>query len=157
MLKQMLSDDKADEVREAVVRSLGLLMGYVDDRDKYPQVTMATRGVTIVLHVTMVTMSARIKYPQVPKYSYHGIQELFLTGKHSMLTNHSNHVYNRSYNGSYKLSSLQQICLYDFVSIASSSTGTLVYPGCWAAVWWVACTQTSSRLLGLNINIVCIR
>ena len=38
MLQQMLLDDKAEEVKEAVVRSLGLLMGFVDDPDKFPQV-----------------------------------------------------------------------------------------------------------------------
>ncbi|KAM8881921.1 RAB11-binding protein RELCH homolog isoform 1-T1 [Synchiropus picturatus] len=37
MLQQMLSDDKADMVREAVVKSLGIIMGYIDDPDKYSQ------------------------------------------------------------------------------------------------------------------------
>ncbi|CAH1780279.1 unnamed protein product, partial [Owenia fusiformis] len=37
MLQQMLMDDKSEEVREAVVRSLGLLMGFIDDKDKYNQ------------------------------------------------------------------------------------------------------------------------
>ncbi|XP_061777958.1 RAB11-binding protein RELCH homolog isoform X4 [Nerophis ophidion] len=37
MLQQMLADDKADMVREAVVKSLGIIMGYIDDADKYPQ------------------------------------------------------------------------------------------------------------------------
>ena len=38
MLQQMVTDDKAEEVREAAVRSLGLLMGFVDDPDKFNQV-----------------------------------------------------------------------------------------------------------------------
>ena len=38
MLQQMLNDDKTEEVREAVVRSLGLLMGFIDDCDKYSKV-----------------------------------------------------------------------------------------------------------------------
>lgn len=38
MLQQMLMDDKDDDVREAVVRSLGLLVGFIADADKYPQV-----------------------------------------------------------------------------------------------------------------------
>ena len=38
MLQQMLHDDKEPEVREAVVRSLGLLMGFISDPDKYQQV-----------------------------------------------------------------------------------------------------------------------
>ncbi|XP_056306349.1 RAB11-binding protein RELCH homolog isoform X3 [Danio aesculapii] len=37
MLQQMLADDKADMVREAVVKSLGIIMGYIDDPDKYSQ------------------------------------------------------------------------------------------------------------------------
>lgn len=38
MLQQMLAEDKADMVREAVVKSLGIIMGYIDDADKYSQV-----------------------------------------------------------------------------------------------------------------------
>ena len=38
MLQQMLHDDKEADVREAVVRSLGLLMGFISDPDKYQQV-----------------------------------------------------------------------------------------------------------------------
>ena len=34
----MLTEDKADMVREAVVKSLGIIMGYIDDPDKYSQV-----------------------------------------------------------------------------------------------------------------------
>ncbi|XP_048121780.1 RAB11-binding protein RELCH homolog isoform X3 [Alosa alosa] len=37
MLQQMLAEDKADLVREAVVKSLGIIMAYIDDPDKYPQ------------------------------------------------------------------------------------------------------------------------
>ncbi|XP_057179224.1 RAB11-binding protein RELCH homolog isoform X3 [Triplophysa rosa] len=37
MLQQMLTEDKADMVREAVVKSLGVIMGYIDDPDKYSQ------------------------------------------------------------------------------------------------------------------------
>lgn len=38
MLQQMLMEDKADLVREAVIKSLGIIMGYIDDPDKYQQV-----------------------------------------------------------------------------------------------------------------------
>lgn len=38
MLQQMLAEDKADMVREAVIKSLGIIMGYIDDPDKYSQV-----------------------------------------------------------------------------------------------------------------------
>ncbi|XP_025066797.1 lisH domain and HEAT repeat-containing protein KIAA1468 homolog isoform X6 [Alligator sinensis] len=37
MLQQMLTEDKADLVREAVIKSLGIIMGYIDDPDKYQQ------------------------------------------------------------------------------------------------------------------------
>ncbi|XP_041422189.1 RAB11-binding protein RELCH homolog isoform X2 [Xenopus laevis] len=37
MLQQMLMEDKADMVREAVIKSLGIIMGYIDDPDKYLQ------------------------------------------------------------------------------------------------------------------------
>nr|XP_044990952.1 RAB11-binding protein RELCH isoform X3 [Jaculus jaculus] len=37
MLQQMLMEDKADLVREAVIKSLGIIMGYIDDPDKYQQ------------------------------------------------------------------------------------------------------------------------
>ncbi|XP_035980686.1 RAB11-binding protein RELCH homolog isoform X1 [Fundulus heteroclitus] len=37
MLQQMLAEDKADMVREAVVKSLAIIMGYIDDSDKYAQ------------------------------------------------------------------------------------------------------------------------
>ncbi|XP_067290689.1 RAB11-binding protein RELCH homolog isoform X8 [Pseudorasbora parva] len=37
MLQQMLAEDKADMVREAVVKSLGIIMAYIDDPDKYLQ------------------------------------------------------------------------------------------------------------------------
>jgi len=38
MLQQMLSDDKTEEVRAAVVCSLGVLTGFIDDTDKFKQV-----------------------------------------------------------------------------------------------------------------------
>lgn len=39
MLQQMLMEDKTDLVREAVIKSLGIIMGYIDDPDKYQQVS----------------------------------------------------------------------------------------------------------------------
>ena len=38
MLQQMLSDDKTEDVRATVVRSLGVLTGFIDDIDKFKQV-----------------------------------------------------------------------------------------------------------------------
>lgn len=46
MLKQMLGDDKTEEVRESVVRSLALLMAFIDEPDKFPQVTPPPHLVT---------------------------------------------------------------------------------------------------------------
>lgn len=38
MLQQMLIDDKSEQVREAVVKSLAILCLYIEDRDKFSQV-----------------------------------------------------------------------------------------------------------------------
>ena len=38
MLQQMLDDERVDDVRQAIVRSLGILYGFVSDQDKYIQV-----------------------------------------------------------------------------------------------------------------------
>lgn len=51
MLQQMLAEDKADMVREAVVKSLGIIMGYIDDPDKYSQVLYAFQEVDICRYV----------------------------------------------------------------------------------------------------------
>ena len=37
MLKQMLSEDKAESVRQAVVRSLAVIVAFTDDEDKFKQ------------------------------------------------------------------------------------------------------------------------
>ena len=37
MLKQMLCDDKAESVRQAVVKSLGVIVAFIDDEDKFKQ------------------------------------------------------------------------------------------------------------------------
>ena len=38
MLKQMLSDDRNEAVREAVTKSLALVVAFVENVDKYEQV-----------------------------------------------------------------------------------------------------------------------
>ena len=38
MLKQMLSDDRNEAVREAVTKSLGLVVAFMENVDKYQQV-----------------------------------------------------------------------------------------------------------------------
>lgn len=39
MLKQMLSDDRNEAVREAVTKSLALLVAFIENVDKYEQVS----------------------------------------------------------------------------------------------------------------------
>ena len=38
MLKQMLSDDRNEAVREAVTKSLGVVVAFMENVDKYQQV-----------------------------------------------------------------------------------------------------------------------
>lgn len=42
MLQQMLLEDKDDTVKETAVRSLALIVAFMDDRDKYFQVSSAS-------------------------------------------------------------------------------------------------------------------
>lgn len=49
MLQQMLLEDKADMVREAVIKSLGIIMGYIDDPDKYQQVNVTGRPLLMTM------------------------------------------------------------------------------------------------------------
>jgi hypothetical protein len=39
MLQQMLLEDKDNTVKESVVRSLALIVTFMDDKDKYSQVS----------------------------------------------------------------------------------------------------------------------
>ena len=43
MLKQMLSDDRNEAVREAVTKSLGLVVTFMENVDKYQQVRTRER------------------------------------------------------------------------------------------------------------------
>lgn len=49
MLQQMLAEDKADMVREAVIQSLGIIMGYIDDPDKYAQVRLRRESLEVLV------------------------------------------------------------------------------------------------------------
>jgi hypothetical protein len=42
MLQQMLLEDKDDTVKETAVRSLALIVAFLDDSDKYCQVSSAS-------------------------------------------------------------------------------------------------------------------
>ena len=70
MLQQMLAEDKADMVREAVVKSLGIIMGYIDDPDKYSQVC-AVRGKCVLLFVSHGCLRSLKKY-----YVFHPFSEV---------------------------------------------------------------------------------
>lgn len=54
MLQQMLAEDKADMVREAVIKSLGIIMGYIDDPDKYSQVRQLRAKVMFIVFLKVV-------------------------------------------------------------------------------------------------------
>ena len=41
MLTQMLEEDKAESVRQAVVRALAIIVAFTDDEDKFKQVHTA--------------------------------------------------------------------------------------------------------------------
>ena len=43
MLKQMLSDDRNEAVREAVTKSLGVVVAFIENVDKYQQVRTRER------------------------------------------------------------------------------------------------------------------
>ncbi|XP_022335472.2 RAB11-binding protein RELCH homolog isoform X2 [Crassostrea virginica] len=67
MLQQMMVDDKEAEVRESVVRSLGILFGFISDSDKYTQGCEllwtalrdpSERVVTSALHVFLPSLAA---------------------------------------------------------------------------------------------------
>jgi hypothetical protein len=57
MLQQMLLEDRDDTVREAVIRSLALIVTFMDDKDKYFQVsslmltTLCTFACEVVLRL----------------------------------------------------------------------------------------------------------
>lgn len=79
MLQQMMVDDKEAEVREAVVRSLGILFGFISDTDKYTQV-----GRRVVLHHLYTSYSQEQNCREYMyflaflgayvRYSYHDLQ-----------------------------------------------------------------------------------
>lgn len=56
MLQQMLLEDKDNTVKEAVVHSLALIVTFMDDKDKYFQVSscLLTVQPTFDIHVVLV-------------------------------------------------------------------------------------------------------
>ncbi|XP_065114153.1 RAB11-binding protein RELCH homolog isoform X1 [Paramisgurnus dabryanus] len=106
MLQQMLAEDKADMVREAVVKSLGVIMGYIDDPDKYSQgfelmrlslgdpserVVSATHQVFIPAFAAWCTELGNLQSQLMPSLLTN-IEKLLKQGEYS-LDEHKLHIY----------------------------------------------------------------
>lgn len=106
MLQQMLMEDKADLVREAVIRSLGVIMGYIDDPDKYQQgfelllsalgdpserVVSATHQVFLPAYAAWTTELGNLQSHLIPTL-LNKIEKLLREGEHG-LDEHKLHMY----------------------------------------------------------------
>ncbi|KAM6900688.1 RAB11-binding protein RELCH homolog isoform 2-T2 [Xenentodon cancila] len=106
MLQQMLAEDKADMVREAVVKSLGIIMGYIDDSDKYSlgfelmllslgdpseRVVNAVHQVFIPAFAAWTTELGTLQTALIPSLLGR-IEKLLLQGEHA-LDEHKLHVF----------------------------------------------------------------
>ncbi|XP_037012296.1 RAB11-binding protein RELCH isoform X8 [Artibeus jamaicensis] len=106
MLQQMLMEDKADLVREAVIRSLGIIMGYIDDPDKYQQgfelllsalgdpserVVSATHQVFLPAYAAWTTELGNLQSHLIPTL-LNKIEKLLREGEHG-LDEHKLHMY----------------------------------------------------------------
>ncbi|CAL8320733.1 unnamed protein product [Boreogadus saida] len=107
MLQQMLAEDKADMVREAVVKSLGIIMAYIDDPDKYSQglelmllsladpserVVSATHQVFIPAFAAWTTELGILHTTLIPSLLTR-IEKLLLVGGEHGLDEHKLHMY----------------------------------------------------------------
>uniref|UniRef100_A0A7M4FH38 RAB11 binding and LisH domain, coiled-coil and HEAT repeat containing n=1 Tax=Crocodylus porosus TaxID=8502 RepID=A0A7M4FH38_CROPO len=106
MLQQMLMEDKADLVREAVIKSLGIIMGYIDDPDKYQQgfelllsalgdpserVVSATHQVFLPAYAAWTTELGNLQSHLIPTL-LNKIEKLLREGEHG-LDEHKLHLY----------------------------------------------------------------
>ncbi|XP_025023500.1 lisH domain and HEAT repeat-containing protein KIAA1468 homolog isoform X3 [Python bivittatus] len=106
MLQQMLMEDKADLVREAVIKSLGIIMGYIDDPDKYQQgfelllsalgdpserVVGATHQVFLPAYAAWTTELGNLQLHLIPTL-LSKIERLLKEGEHG-LDEHKLHMY----------------------------------------------------------------
>uniref|UniRef100_A0A8D0GHN7 LisH domain and HEAT repeat-containing protein KIAA1468 n=1 Tax=Sphenodon punctatus TaxID=8508 RepID=A0A8D0GHN7_SPHPU len=106
MLQQMLMEDKADLVRESVIKSLGIIMGYIDDPDKYQQgfelllsalgdpserVVSATHMVFLPAYAAWTTELGNLQSHLIPTL-LSKIEKLLREGEHG-LDEHKLHMY----------------------------------------------------------------
>ncbi|XP_006892817.1 PREDICTED: lisH domain and HEAT repeat-containing protein KIAA1468 homolog [Elephantulus edwardii] len=106
MLQQMLMEDKADLVREAVIKSLGIIMGYIDDPDKYQQgfelllsaladpserVVSATHQVFLPAYAAWTTELGNLQSHLIPTL-LNKIEKLLREGEHG-LDEHKLHLF----------------------------------------------------------------
>ncbi|KAG8133223.1 hypothetical protein E2320_011035, partial [Naja naja] len=106
MLQQMLMEDKADLVREAVIKSLGIIMGYIDDPDKYQQgfelllsalgdpserVVSATHQVFLPAYAAWTTELGNLQLHLIPTL-LSKIEKLLMESEHG-LDEHKLHMY----------------------------------------------------------------
>ncbi|XP_066481812.1 RAB11-binding protein RELCH isoform X2 [Tiliqua scincoides] len=106
MLQQMLMEDKTDLVREAVIKSLGIIMGYIDDPDKYQQgfelllsalgdpserVVSATHQVFLPAYAAWTTELGNLQSHLIPTL-LSKIEKLLREGEHG-LDEHKLHMY----------------------------------------------------------------
>nr|XP_058133835.1 RAB11-binding protein RELCH isoform X6 [Dasypus novemcinctus] len=102
----MLMEDKADLVREAVIKSLGIIMGYIDDPDKYQQgfelllsalgdpserVVSATHQVFLPAYAAWTTELGNLQSHLIPTL-LNKIEKLLREGEHG-LDEHKLHMY----------------------------------------------------------------
>uniref|UniRef100_A0A4W2BZE4 RAB11 binding and LisH domain, coiled-coil and HEAT repeat containing n=1 Tax=Bos indicus x Bos taurus TaxID=30522 RepID=A0A4W2BZE4_BOBOX len=125
MLQQMLMEDKADLVREAVIKSLGIIMGYIDDPDKYQQgfelllsalgdpserVVSATHQVFLPAYAAWTTELGNLQSHLIPTL-LNKIEKLLREGEHG-LDEHKLHMY---------LSALQSLTPPLFASVLQNA------------------------------------
>ncbi|XP_043575542.1 RAB11-binding protein RELCH homolog isoform X2 [Chiloscyllium plagiosum] len=106
MLQQMLTEDKADLVREAVIKSLGIIMAYIDDPDKYLQgfelqmsalndpserVINATHQVFLPAFAAWTTELGKLQSHLIPTL-LSNIEKILRDGEHG-LDDHKLHLY----------------------------------------------------------------
>ncbi len=70
MLKQMLSEDKAESVRQAVTRSLAIIVAFTDDEDKFKQVNHSVHRVPAQYCYKFRIQMFRYKHPAVKSFRY---------------------------------------------------------------------------------------